>query len=66
LNGSGNCFVRLHRKRALHGFDAAEAAIMTTVLKEVSKGFGGSTTGPSYISALACRIAWRVGSFRKL
>jgi hypothetical protein len=26
-------------------------------LKEVSKGFGGSTTGPSYISPLACRIA---------
>jgi hypothetical protein len=50
----------------LHGFDAAEAAIMTTVLKEVSKGFGGSTTGPSYISPLAWRIAWRVGSFRKL
>jgi hypothetical protein len=55
----------LHRKPALHSFDAADAAIMTTVLKEVSKGFGGSTTGPSYISPLACRIThgeWAVSA----
>jgi hypothetical protein len=26
----------LHRKPALHGFDAAEAAIMTTVLKGIN------------------------------
>jgi hypothetical protein len=36
FEGLRHCFVRLHRKPALHGFDAAEAAIMTTVLKGIN------------------------------